>query len=101
MTEDQEAEKKMLRWARNYAKEKGWMLNPDKDKLRIVIRGLSRNQKRFGERDCPCRIRSGDPERDRAIICPCEYHEKELAEQGQCHCRLYFAGRKPHTEGHH
>jgi ferredoxin-thioredoxin reductase catalytic subunit len=100
MSEDQEAEKEMLRWARKYAKEKCWMLNPDRDKLRIVIRGLARNQKRFGERYCPCRIRSGDPEKDRAIICPCIYHEDELAEEGQCHCRLYFAGSGSHTETH-
>jgi ferredoxin-thioredoxin reductase catalytic chain len=92
VTEDQDAEKEMLRWARKYAKEKGWILNPDKDKLRIVIRGLARNRKRFGERYCPCRIRSGDPEKDRAIICPCVYHEGEVEKEGQCHCRLYFSG---------
>ena len=98
MSEDQEAEKEMLRWARKYAKEKGWILNPDRDKLRIVIRGLARNKKRFGERYCPCRIRSGDPEKDRAIVCPCEYHDSEVAEKGQCHCRLYFAGLGSHPE---
>ncbi|MDD1653775.1 MAG: ferredoxin:thioredoxin reductase [Methanomicrobiales archaeon] len=100
MTEDQEAEEAMLRWARKYAKEKGWMLNPDRDKLRVVIRGLARNRKRFGEQYCPCRIRSGDAEKDRAIICPCAYHEDEVAREGQCHCRLYFAGTGSPPETH-
>jgi ferredoxin-thioredoxin reductase catalytic subunit len=100
MTDDQEAEKEMFRWARKYAKEKGWILNPDKDKLRVVMRGLARNTKRFGERYCPCRIRSGDTEKDRAIICPCIYHEDEVAKEGQCHCRLYFTPEKSPPEPH-
>ncbi|MDK2916192.1 MAG: ferredoxin-thioredoxin reductase catalytic chain, partial [Euryarchaeota archaeon] len=36
------------------------------------------------------RLRSDDPEKDRIIICPCIYHEKEIEEQGTCHCRLFF-----------
>jgi ferredoxin-thioredoxin reductase catalytic subunit len=76
--------------AKVYAKEKGFVLNVDEKQLDAVLRGLARNKERFGEAYCPCRLRSGDPEKDRIIICPCVYHEEEIEEQGVCHCRLFF-----------
>ena len=36
-------------WAGNYAKKHHWILNPDEKKLGVVIRGLARNKKKFGE----------------------------------------------------
>ena len=45
---------------------------------------------KHGERYCPCRIRSGDTEKDRLIICPCAYHEDEIENEGHCHCNLFF-----------
>ncbi|MDD4568134.1 Ferredoxin-thioredoxin reductase, catalytic subunit [Methanoculleus chikugoensis] len=76
--------------AKVYAKEKGFILNVDEKQLDAVLRGLARNKERFGEAYCPCRLRSGDPEKDRIIVCPCIYHENEIEEQGTCHCRLFF-----------
>ncbi|MDI6867701.1 ferredoxin-thioredoxin reductase catalytic domain-containing protein [Methanoculleus sp.] len=88
MTEDNiEAERNR---AKEYAKERGYILNPDERQLETVIRGLVRNKERFGAAYCPCRLRSGDPEKDRIIICPCIYHEQEIEEQGACHCKLFF-----------
>ena len=76
--------------AKIYAKEKGYVLNVDEKQLSAVLRGLARNQEKYGAAYCPCRLRSGDPEKDRINICPCIYHEKEIEEQGACHCRLFF-----------
>jgi ferredoxin-thioredoxin reductase catalytic subunit len=91
MTAEEEAETRMvLSWIREYAKEKGLALNPDNRQLKAVIRGLVRNRLRHGEKFCPCRIRTGDPQKDRLIICPCFYHEKEIAAEGHCHCNLFF-----------
>ncbi len=58
--------------------------------LDTVISGLARNEKKFGERYCPCRLRSGDEKKDRAIICPCIFHRDEIAKAGHCHCQLYY-----------
>ncbi len=80
----------ILSWARQYAEENGWVLNPDTVQLDAVIRGLVRNQMRKGERYCPCRIMTGEPEADTAIICPCRYHTDEIASDGHCHCNLFF-----------
>lgn len=84
------SEDEILAWADAYARENGWVLNPDSTVLGPVIRGLARNEKRFGLRYCPCRLRSGDEEKDRAIICPCIYHGDEIERDGHCHCRLYY-----------
>ena len=80
----------MRAWAEGYAKKQGWVPDLDKKILDTVIRGLVRNKKKFGEQYCPCRLRSGDKEKDRAIICPCIYHKDEIAKDGHCHCQLYY-----------
>lgn len=90
MTEDSAAHTDMLTWARAYAHNHGWELNSDEKQLMTVIRGLVRNTKKFGRPYCPCRLRSGDEEKDRAIECPCVYHKDEVSQQGHCHCNLYF-----------
>jgi len=91
MTKEEEAlYQEILSWARRYAKEKGFALNTDDRQFTAVIRGLVRNRLKHGERYCPCRIRSGDPEKDRLIICPCAYHGQEIEGEGHCHCSLFF-----------
>ena len=87
---EEEKEIEILEWARNYAKKHHLALNPDQKRLNIVIKGLARNETKFGERYCPCRLRSGDKEKDKAIICPCVYHQEEIEQEGSCHCNLYY-----------
>ncbi len=77
-------------WAEEYANEHGWILNPDEKQRETVIKGLARNTERFGFRYCPCRIRSGDIETDKKIICPCVYHQDELDQAGHCTCNFFF-----------
>jgi len=83
-------EEEMRAWAREYAEKNGFRLNPDETQLATVLRGLARTKAKFGQRYCPCRLRSGDPEKDKAIICPCIYHKDEIEKEGSCHCNLYF-----------
>jgi len=88
--EEEALSRKIVSWVKKYAVEKGYALNEDDRQFNAVIRGLVRNKLKHGERYCPCRIRSGDPEKDRLIICPCTHHEKEIAAEGHCHCNLFF-----------
>jgi ferredoxin-thioredoxin reductase catalytic chain len=90
----EELEREILAWAKEYAEKHGYILNPDEKRLRTAIKGLARNQIKHGERYCPCRVRSGDREKDRQIICPCVYHVKEIEEAGMCHCSLFFKKTK-------
>ena len=57
MTQDsRQDEADMLKWAQGIARKNGWVLNPDEDHLRTVIRGLVRNKEKFGRPYCPVRL---------------------------------------------
>jgi len=90
MTEYSPEEADMIKWVEGYAKKQGFVLNPDAKQFSTVIRGLVRNKTKFGRPYCPCRLRSGDEEKDRSIECPCIFHKEEIATRGQCHCNLFF-----------
>jgi ferredoxin-thioredoxin reductase catalytic chain len=74
-----------------HARTGGYIVNSDK--LDTIVRGLLKNQEKFGELYCPCRIRTGNEWEDRQIICPCATHHAEIDENGQCHCNLYVRGK--------
>ena len=85
---DEKTEKAVEGYER-YAKHKGLRLNPDKKVVEMVVKGLLSNQEKHGARYCPCRIITGDKEKDRKTICPCAYHEDEIKEKVICHCGLF------------
>ncbi|MEK7540963.1 MAG: thioredoxin [Patescibacteria group bacterium] len=72
-----------------YAEENGFKLNPDKKTVERVIKGLLENEKKYGEKYCPCRRVTGDKEEDSKKICPCFWHKDEINKDGHCFCRLY------------
>jgi nitrite reductase/ring-hydroxylating ferredoxin subunit/ferredoxin-thioredoxin reductase catalytic subunit len=44
-----------------------------------------------GDLYCPCRVRTGDPKADVAIICPCvPFHRVEFAAMRKCWCGLFI-----------
>lgn len=67
----------------------GYFLNPDTEFVKNLIRGLLKNEGRYGYRACPCRLASGKREEDTDIICPCDYRDPDLGEHGACYCALY------------
>lgn len=81
-----------------YAAANGWVLNPDTAAVHRVIRGLVMLEEKKGARYCPCRLTTGDPEADRAIVCPCKHHAEEIATQGMCHCQLLVS--QAHARAH-
>jgi len=74
---------------KQYAEENGFKLNPDKKIVEGLVRSLLLNEKDYGGKYCPCRLRRGIPEEDKKIECPCIYHKDEIKEQGHCHCFLF------------
>jgi ferredoxin-thioredoxin reductase catalytic subunit len=56
-----------------------------------LIRGLLKNEQRYGYRACPCRLASGKKEEDTDIICPCDYRDPDLGDFGACYCALYVS----------
>ncbi len=68
----------------------GYNLNPDNSFTRSLVKGLLVNQKRYGYQACPCRLASGNKEKDLDIICPCDYRDPDLDQYGACYCALYI-----------
>lgn len=71
------------------ARNAGYNLNPDTEFTRELAYGLLYNEKRYGYMACPCRIADGEIEKDRDMVCPCDYRDPDLAEFGSCFCALY------------
>ncbi len=74
-----------------YVARQPFRYHPDPEVVRRVIKGLAKRQEATGRAYCPCRLVTGDPEKDEAIVCPCRYHESEIESQGSCHCKLFVA----------
>lgn len=70
---------------------KGYLFNTDKERVYELLDGLIVNKKRYGYMCCPCRLASGDREKDRDILCPCVYREEDVKEYGSCYCNLYVS----------
>lgn len=67
----------------------GYYLNPDVQFCKDLVKGLIINESRYGYQSCPCRLSVGDIEKDRDIICPCDYRDPDLNDHGACYCGLY------------
>jgi ferredoxin-thioredoxin reductase catalytic subunit len=90
MIDVKENEACMLKWVKGIAKKQNLIINPDKETVGRVIKGLSKNKEKYGRPYCPCRVRSGNDEIDRDIECPCKYLRSEIISMGRCTCRLYY-----------
>jgi len=71
--------------------KKGYLFNKDKSITSQLLGGLLVNKKRYGYMACPCRLASGDLDKDRDIICPCAYRQSDLEQFGSCYCNLYVS----------
>lgn len=67
----------------------GYFFNKDSARTLDLLNGLLMNKERYGYMSCPCRLASGDYEKDKDIICPCAYRAPDVEEFGSCYCNLY------------
>lgn len=70
---------------------KGYFFNKDKERVFDLLDALLKNKNRYGYMSCPCRLASGDREKDKDIVCPCVYREPDVKEFGSCYCNLYVS----------
>jgi len=73
------------------AESSGYHLNPDREFTRELVEGLLVNERRYGYWACPCRLASGDKQKDLDIVCPCDYRDPDLLDWGSCYCCLYVS----------
>ena len=71
------------------AEDYGYHLNPDEQFTKDLIKGLLINENRYKYQSCPCRLSTGVIEKDRDIICPCDYRDADINDYGACYCGLY------------
>jgi ferredoxin-thioredoxin reductase catalytic chain len=81
--------------------KQGYFFNQDQALVMDLLDGLITNKERYGYMCCPCRLASGERERDKDILCPCVYRIADVQEYGSCYCNLYVSrewndGRIPH-----
>ena len=73
---------------------KGWVYHPMADVNEGVTMGLARNKMIYNKRFCPCFMVIGETKEERKEadnrICPCKPAiEKEIPEEGKCHCGIF------------
>jgi ferredoxin-thioredoxin reductase catalytic chain len=85
---------KIIEEYKKYAEENGFSLNPNKEVVQMLVKGLLEKEKEFGKRYCPCRRITGKKEEDNKIVCPCVYHLEEIKTQGRCFCGLFVKNNK-------
>jgi len=87
----QDSEKRgMIALWRRFTEGKDFMLNPEKKHVDLIFKGLKVNEKKYGLKLCPCRLRDGTKETDLKLICPCNFKEQEIwAKEGRCWCGLF------------
>lgn len=88
---DGEMNRKELRAAwEKFSENQEFMLNPDSEHVDVIIKGVTNNEKKYGLKLCPCRLRDGSRERDLELICPCNFKTHDTwREKGQCWCGLF------------
>jgi len=86
---DSENMEEIIKSYQVYAEENGFKLNPDRETVERLIRGLLANEKKYGARYCPCRRISEDKDEDKKKICPCQWHKEEIEKDDHCFCGLF------------
>ena len=89
-------------------KQFGFVQNPNDEVNEGVAMGLARNKLIYGKRFCPCFMVIGETKEEQKAadnrICPCKPAlEKEIPEDGLCHCGIfctpeYAAAQAQHDE---
>ncbi|MFA6410201.1 MAG: ferredoxin-thioredoxin reductase catalytic domain-containing protein [Candidatus Buchananbacteria bacterium] len=76
-------------WQR-FIDQKDFTLNPDQNHVDSVADGVLANEKKFGLKLCPCRLRDGSRQRDLELICPCNFKTQDNWQKlGRCWCGLF------------
>lgn len=71
------------------AAQRGYLLNPDEERIRKVVGLMTINNSEFGKYFCPCKQSHPlDPGKD--VLCPCPEMAGEIAKDGHCFCKLFF-----------
>ena len=75
-----------------------FILNNDEELVSMVISSVLDNEREYGLKLCPCRLRDGTRARDLELICPCNFKAQEVwGDEGRCWCGLFIKRPPPGT----
>jgi ferredoxin-thioredoxin reductase catalytic subunit/rhodanese-related sulfurtransferase len=85
---------KTIKFTNDVNAQFGFVYNPDPEINESVQMGLARNKMIYGKRYCPCFMVQGETKEEQIEadnrICPCKPAlEKEIPENGLCHCGIF------------
>jgi len=75
-----------------FTENREFQVNPNKEKVNMLIEGVFECEKNHGFKYCPCRLIEKDFEKDLKLICPCNFliHETyKDKDDGECWCGLF------------
>ncbi len=90
---------KFLGAIEKFTENNEFQVNPDTEKVKMLLDGMFNNEQSHGLKYCPCRLITKDFEEDLKLVCPCNFliHETyKDKEDGECWCGL-FVRRKKHA----
>lgn len=79
-----------------FAAPKEFQVNPDQERVDLLLEGMFNNQANHGLKYCPCRMIEKDFEKDLTLVCPCNFLTHDTykdKEHGECWCGLFIKRR--------
>jgi len=86
---------KFLDVIEKFTEKNEFEVNPDREKVRMLLDGLFSNEQNHGLKYCPCRLITKDFAEDLALVCPCNFLSHDTyKEKGECWCGLFVRRKK-------
>ncbi len=88
---------KFLGSIERFTENNEFQVNPDTEKVKMLLDGVFNNEQNHGLKYCPCRLITKDFEEDLKLVCPCNFliHETyKDKEDGECWCGLFVRIKK-------
>jgi ferredoxin-thioredoxin reductase catalytic chain len=97
MTKVEFDREKFLKAIEKFTENNEFQVNPDQEKVKMLLDGLFNNEQNHGLKYCPCRLITKDFAEDLKLVCPCNFliHETyKDKEDGECWCGLFVRRKK-------
>jgi ferredoxin-thioredoxin reductase catalytic chain len=72
-------------------KEPEIKINPDRNRVELLAKGVLNNEDAHDFKYCPCRLTTGNKTADAKLICPCNFKSQVTwSNKGECWCSLFI-----------
>ena len=76
-----------------FAEGNAFQVNPDRTKVKTLLKGIFNCEENHGMKYCPCRLIAKDFEEDLKLVCPCNFRIHDTFKDnanGECWCGLFI-----------